>query len=77
MNKFQTLGKPLSRQEQKSIRGSGEDDDPGGGACYGTCIGSVGCWSYNEPVSWSTCLQDIQTYCSSGSGTCSVNYVCN
>lgn len=65
----------LTRDQLKNVMGG--DGSGSGNVNYGTCIGSVGCWSYTSPTSWNQCLQDISTYCRSGSGTCSVNYVCN
>ncbi len=45
-----------------------------GGVCGGSCIGSVGDWSYvPENGTLMGCLADIQRYCRSGQGTCSFN----
>jgi hypothetical protein len=75
MKKLESVGRSLSKQEQKMIKG-GTEDEPGL-AKYGACIGSVGCWTYYDPgVSFATCRADIQSYCSSGSGICGNSPVC-
>lgn len=45
--------------------------DPGGPSVVrGKCTGSVGEWVYGTPVWYITCWNDIDMYCSSGSGMC-------
>lgn len=61
--------KKLTRDDLKKVMGGG--NTPAAGICSGLCIGSVGEWTYApENGSLAGCLQDIQTYCRSGSGTC-------
>lgn len=61
--------KKLSRDEMKKVMGG--DNPPGGPSyCGGTCIGSVGDWTYTSPVSGLVCLMDIHNYCRSDNGTC-------
>jgi len=69
MKNLKSLGKILTKNEQKNLLGGLEEE--GGGANSGICIGSVGCWHYYSTVPYSVCVADIQTYCSSGHGWCS------
>lgn len=69
--RFKNLGRALSKNEQKEIRG-GEQQ----AGCE--CQGSIGEWIYNNETP--TCYeryQDVQTYCRSGVAQCwggCVNY---
>lgn len=57
--------KKLSRAEMKNVLG--------GSVTGGYCIGSTGSWNYvNSGVSPSQCSADIQKYCSSGHGGCTI-----
>jgi hypothetical protein len=75
MKKFESLGRSLTKAEQRNIKGGG--DDPNGYANYGKCSHQVGCWHYIQSVSWQTCLTDLGIYCADGQGTCSINPLCN
>jgi hypothetical protein len=64
----------LTRAQLKTIFGG--DDGSGGeaGVCGGRCIGSVGEWEYQpQNGTFQGCLDDIQIYCSSESGSCFTN----
>lgn len=64
----------LTREQLKNVLGGDGSSD--GTVKYAACINSTGCWTYTNAVTFQECLADIDRYCSSGSGTCSVNYVC-
>ena len=59
----------LNRNEMKNIM-AGVAQEPCHTSC--TCTGSVGAWDYlgTNPILATTLGNDIKTYCSSGSGSC-------
>jgi hypothetical protein len=73
--KFKRLGRGLSKEEQRQIKGG--VDGGGGDIRMGYCLTPVvGCWHYINPVDYATCQADIQTYCSSGLGSCITTTSC-
>lgn len=60
--------KKLSRDEMKKVMGGTNPAGPS--YCSGTCIGSVGDWTYSAPVSGLVCLMDIHDYCRSDNRSC-------
>jgi hypothetical protein len=77
MKKFENLGKKLSRDEQKKIRGA--DMPPEGGQCY-DCYGGPGmssCW-YSTSTCQDVCSRVYPNYPNpclgpSGCGGCHMN----
>jgi len=65
--------KKISRNEMKNVMGGTVPD------CHTSCQcnGSVGSWEYTstQPIATSTLQNDVTTYCSSGSGTCTCSAV--
>ena len=83
MKKFQSLGKSLSKSEQRSIMGGLVDQYEGGsGSMFCLCVGSgssadVVVCSFHSFSGWASCLSGSQNYCSStygGSTDCSFSY---
>jgi len=66
MKKIQSLGKKISKEDQKKILG-GEEQLPiiWTGYCL---LPEVGCWHYTSAVYYATCMADIQVYCNNGGG---------
>jgi hypothetical protein len=58
----------LTRAQLKTIVGG--EDGSGPTVIKGKCTGSVGEWTYNNPVYYSVCWIDIEAYCSSNTGEC-------
>ena len=69
MKKFENLGRSLSKDEQRRIKG-GDEELGNPDVRTGYCVGSTGCWLYGSPVYYSTCQADIAIYCGSGHGSC-------
>lgn len=63
MKKFENLGRRLSKEEQKKVKG--------GYYARCVCIGSDGVWVYTRMPSCYETYEDIATYCRSGVGSCS------
>jgi hypothetical protein len=69
MKRLQSLGRVLSKDEQKQFSG-GCPDCGSGSVRTGYCLSpGVGCWHYDSPVNYSTCQADIAIYCTTG-GSC-------
>jgi hypothetical protein len=74
---LQIFGTALSREQMKNVKGGVMalemvDDGDGRGYCGGMCNGVLGKWDYVGLVSEGACLQDIQTYCQTGHGYCTL-----
>jgi hypothetical protein len=67
----------LNRDEMKNLKGGymlPPDTYSGGHCTDGNGNTVAGTWTYPDgPVSLSACSTDVRTYCSSGSGVCSVS----